>query len=192
MIRDTLLANLSHRFSIALIHLPSLRSLAIALLLLGLYALIAFPLGVYSGFFSRTQVSSKKIQLQVMIGAIVAPALLEELVFRVLLLPSPHDSPTLSQWLMWGTLSLILFIVYHPLNGWLFFRRGRELFQKPIFLTLAALLGIICTVSYAYSGSVWIPALIHWVIVVIWLLKLGGYEKLHGVAGESSSTLNKP
>ncbi|HBQ99367.1 MAG: CPBP family intramembrane metalloprotease [Roseofilum sp. SBFL] len=187
MMIDTIVSDLSHRFSITLIHLPSLRSLAIAALLLGFYALIALPLGFYSQFLSRTLVRNKKIQLQVMIQAIATPALSEEVVFRVLLLPNPQNSPTLSQWLLWGSISLILFILYHPINGLLFFPPGRKVFQHPIFLTLAALLGVICTLSYAYSGCLWIPALIHWVIVVIWLLKLGGYEKLSVVAPEVSS-----
>ncbi len=163
----------------AVLKLPSLSSVALAALLLGVYALIALPIGFHTQFLTRKLVADKAIQWRILLSTLLTPAITEEVVFRVLLLPSPSTSPPLSAWLLWGTLSLILFILYHPLNGWLWFPPGRVVFQTPSFLGLAALLGMICTLSYADSGSLWIPALMHWIIVVVWLLGLGGYDKLN-------------
>ncbi|MBW4471630.1 MAG: CPBP family intramembrane metalloprotease [Stenomitos rutilans HA7619-LM2] len=102
------------------------------------------------------------------------PSLLEELGFRVLLLPHPteHASPT-TRWLL-SSLGWLLFVVYHihPFVP--------TFFRTPPFLTGAGLLGIICTLSYLKSGSIWMPVVIHWSIVVAWLLIFGGLEKFHG------------
>jgi predicted Abi (CAAX) family protease len=73
-----------------------------------------------------------------------------------------------------------MFIVYHPLNALSFFPKGLKTFFNWVFLVLAALLGIICSIAYLQSGSLWTPVVIHWLAVVIWLLLLGGYGKLYG------------
>ncbi len=72
-----------------------------------------------------------------------------------------------------------MFIVYHPLNALSFFPRGLETFFNVIFLVLAALLGIVCSIAYIQSGSLWTAVGIHWFAVVVWLLLLGGYRKLY-------------
>jgi predicted Abi (CAAX) family protease len=79
---------------------------------------------------------------------------------------------------VWATLSLFLFVIYHPLNALTFFSQGRETFFDPIFLCLAAGLGIICTITYYQTGSLWLPVLIHWLVVVVWLLCFDGLTKL--------------
>ncbi|MFB2837851.1 type II CAAX prenyl endopeptidase Rce1 family protein [Floridanema evergladense] len=79
----------------------------------------------------------------------------------------------------WGSLSLVLFIIYHPMNAVTFFPAGRKTFFNPIFLLLAAVLGIVCSVVYLQSGSLWLPVIIHWLVVVVWLVFLGGYKQLH-------------
>ena len=108
----------------------------------------------------------------------LTPALFEEIIFRVLLLPYPtelnHFWPTIGAMV----LSLLLFVAYHPLNAWLFYKAGRPLFFQPIFLALAALLGFGSTCLYWFTGSLWLITLFHWAIVVIWLLFLGGNAKL--------------
>ena len=99
------------------------------------------------------------------------PALLEETVFRVLLLPHPME-PVLNikRWLL-SLISWFGFMAYHlhPFTP-LFFR-------EPAFLVGAGSIGIICTISYLKSGSAWVPITLHWLIVVVWLLLFGGLEK---------------
>lgn len=65
----------------------------------------------------------------------------------------------------------------HPLN---IFAAGHDtIFRTPVFLLSAALLGVACTVAYLHTGSLWVPVVIHWIIVAVWLVLLGGYKKLY-------------
>ena len=107
------------------------------------------------------------------------PALIEELVFRVLLLPRTTENLPIGLVWFWVGISLVLFIVYHPLNAISFFPSGRDTFFNLIFLTLAGLLGFVCSLAYLQSGSLWTPVFIHWLVVAVWLLLLGGYGKLY-------------
>ena len=97
--------------------------------------------------------------------ALVAPSLAEELVFRGALQPGRLDSPAA---LAASALSLIAFIVWHPVQvrtGWF---TGQPIFQAPGFLVMAGLLGLVCTISVHRSGSLWPAATMHWVVVMVW------------------------
>jgi predicted Abi (CAAX) family protease len=77
-------------------------------------------------------------------------------------------------------LSLVLFVVYHPLNALTFYPVGRSTFMNPVFLLLAAVLGVACSIAYLLFGSIWPAVAIHWLAVTAWLLLLGGYRRLYG------------
>jgi predicted Abi (CAAX) family protease len=94
------------------------------------------------------------------------PAITEELFFRALLLPRTSENVSISVLLLWGCISLLLFVIYHPLNTVSFFPRGANTFFDFVFLLLAALLGIICSITYLQSGSLWTAVVIHWLTVV--------------------------
>ena len=47
-------------------------------------------------------------------------------------------------------------------------------FHNPYFLIIVTLLGITCSIAYIYSKSLWVPVIIHWLTVLIWVLLLGG------------------
>jgi predicted Abi (CAAX) family protease len=106
------------------------------------------------------------------------PALVEELVFRVIALPYPTGLNPFWPTVAAMGLSLVLFVLYHPLNALLFYPKGRGLFFQPIFLGLATLLGAIATVLYWQTGSLWLITIFHWLVVVVWLMALGGYAQL--------------
>lgn len=53
-----------------------------------------------------------------------------------------------------------------------------RVFLDPVFLVLVTLLGIVCTITYLKSGSVWLPILFHWLMVVVWIIFLGGWQKV--------------
>lgn len=142
------------------------------------YGLIAVPFGIWRGFLQLDFHLSKSIIAKIAATSLIAPAILEELFFRVILLPHPSENLDFKQISIWSTVSLFVFIVYHPLNGITFFPAGKKTFCDPVFLILAAFLGLCCTVAYLFSGSVWISIIIHWFAVVIWLLCLGGISKL--------------
>lgn len=166
------------RLITAILTIPNTQDWAYAALLLLIYALISLPLGLKSRFIQVDIQSSREIVAAVIFGAFIMPGITEELFFRVLLLPHPTENASLAAQFIWGGISLVIFLVYHPLN---IFARGHDVtFRNPVFLLLAALLGVVCTLSYLQSGSLWPPVVIHWLIVVVWLLLLGGYRELHG------------
>ncbi|NEO12443.1 MULTISPECIES: CPBP family glutamic-type intramembrane protease [unclassified Moorena] len=137
-----------------------------------------------SPLFRETDVSAVNVKtswhpvLKILITALFTPAILEEIFFRVLLLPHPSENPSLISIYAWSTVSLFIFVIYHPLNAITFYPAARETFFKPMFLFLATLLGIICTIAYLQSGSIWTAVFIHWLFVVIWLIGLGGKKRL--------------
>lgn len=146
-------------------------------LLLG-YGLLVIPVGFKRGFLTWEGVKISPKQCLQMLQLLLMPALIEELLFRVLLLPHPFESVARQEWLFWLIISLTLFIVYHPINALLFYPKGKKIFRQPVFLVFAGLLGIVCAISYKITGSLWPPVIIHWLIVVIWLFILGGEKKL--------------
>lgn len=163
----------------ALFTIPNIQAWLYSAVLLGAYALVALPIGFRFGFLNVNIKYQRKTVTGVIATCIFFPAITEELFFRVFLLPHPSEQTAIANQLFWGILSLGSFIIYHPLNALTFYPAGLKIFFKPVFLLLAALLGVICTLAYFQSGSLWTPALLHWLIVVVWLLLLGGYDKLH-------------
>lgn len=145
--------------------------------LLLLYGAIVIPVGLWKKLLTWEPV----IQWQVVVsaGAIAffVPSLLEESIFRVLLLPSPTTRPATFQLLAWGSLSLVLFIAAHPINALLYLKAARPTFFDPLFLSFAGLLGLVCSWVYWHSSSLWVPTVLHWVVVIIWLLLLGGLRR---------------
>ncbi|WP_208099188.1 CPBP family glutamic-type intramembrane protease [Nostoc sp. 106C] len=138
------------------------------------------PFGLYLGFL-KFGFGQFKIEESIKILAIClfTPAITEELFFRVLLLPHVTEDVSRNKKWLWGGISLVIFIVYHPLNALTAYPAGFPTFMNPVFLLQAAFLGIVCTIAYFQSGSLWPSVVMHWVIVVVWLLFFGGYEKLN-------------
>lgn len=135
------------------------------------YALLFLPIGLQVGFLRWQPVSNPGVCLGVGLSALVMPGIAEELVFRLLLVPHPTEPmpPLTRRFLIVG--SWVLFVLYH-VHPWapLFFR------QFP-FLLGSGLLGMGCTLAYLQSRSIWTAVFFHWLIVVLWLLLLGGLEK---------------
>jgi len=145
---------------------------AVGLLLL--FALAYLSIGLVLGFLKLDVQSSWQTITSVVLGAFFMPSLLEELGFRVLLLPHPTESILPSKRWVLSILSWLLFVAYH-LHPFV-----PSFFRTTAFLLGAGLLGIIYTVSYLKSGSVWISVIMHWLIVVAWLLLFGGLERFQG------------
>jgi len=171
---------IAHRLITAVSTLPDAEAWLHAAALILIFTIIALPIGFQRGFL---QIEVLRASWSKIIGIIATslfmPAVIEELFFRVLLLPrSTENVSPLGLW-FWGCISLAMFIAYHPLNALSFFPRGLKTFFHVVFLVLAALLGIVCSIAYIQSGSLWTPVVIHWLAVVVWLLLLGGYKKLY-------------
>ncbi len=143
-----------------------------AMVLLMVYGAVYLPVGFASGFLTVEPRLNWSTILGVTIGAFVSPGLTEESVFRVLLIPHRVEPVRpIVRW-VWTIFSWAAFVIYHPLNP-----LGQPFFASPIFLLGAGLLGAVCTSSYLRSGSFWITVVMHWLIVVVWLLLLGGLKK---------------
>lgn len=150
-----------------------------SLLVLGIYAALALGHGFRSGFLTgpwRWPPLGRLLPRAA--GLLLMPALVEELIFRVALLPHPLEGEHGGPLLAWIALSTGLFVLYHPLAARLWYRQARVLFHDPRFLVQCTLLGLACGLVYVVTGSLWPPVLIHWLAVLVWLEPLQGRLRL--------------
>lgn len=162
------------------VKLPNLWEWGAAFSILCGYSAIALSIGFSSHFLQFKRWNGTRWQTVLLLMRLFwMPALFEELIFRVMLLPAARAAITTQAWIIWAIFSLVLFIAYHPFNAKTFYKRGNPTFFDPVFLTLTGLLGIACTLAYWLTHSLLIITLIHWIVVVIWLTLLGGMERLH-------------
>jgi len=150
-----------------------------SLLVLGIYGALALGYGFRSGFLSgpwRWPPLARLLPRAA--GLLLLPALVEELIFRVALLPHPLEGEHGGSLLAWIALSTGLFVLYHPLAARLWYRRARPVFDDPRFLVQCTLLGLACALVYVVTGSLWPPVLIHWLAVLVWLEPLQGQLRL--------------
>lgn len=184
-----LLALFWRRLQVALTTWPDPEGWLWTLGLLLIYGTVALILGFSYRFLSRGVTPQR--WLQITLSALFAPALLEEIGFRVLLLPHLNEGYPLQLWWIWGGLSLLLYVLYHPLNALTLYQAGYPTFLRPIFLVLTAGLGLICTLIYQWTGSLWPPLLLHWIVVSIWLCRLGGWGRLSSSRSSGRSSGSK-
>jgi len=102
------------------------------------------------------------------------PSLFEEMFFRAFLLPHKERKLSRVHLFLYSCFSILAFIVWHPLNAMTVNRPAYPIFTNPIFLCLATFMAIACTVTYLKTGSIWIPIVIHWLTVLIWVFFLSG------------------
>jgi predicted Abi (CAAX) family protease len=159
-----------------------------SLLVMAVYGALALGLGVASGFLSLPWQWPPLVEaLPRLAKLLLMPALVEELLFRVLLIPHPIEGFPWLPLLGWNALSLGLFVLYHPVATRLWYPQARALFDDPRFLLQATLLGVACSLAYGFTGSLWPPVLIHWMAVVIWLEPFRGREQL-GLAAQAAGS----
>lgn len=152
--------------------LPDPRHWLEALILFGIYAAITAPVMIVTDMFTF-QPRFDTTLLIIAVIAFFAPALGEELVFRVFLQPKPgqdHKQRRLMirQSLFWIRigLSLILFLLWHPAQIWLGLPTAQSMFAEPVFLGAAGLMAVACTISYQRSASIWPAITAHWALIV--------------------------
>jgi predicted Abi (CAAX) family protease len=148
----------------AIFTLPSARGWLETLLFFFLFSVIALPTASSSSFFSTRM--SFIDWLPILVTTFFIPALFEEIIWRVLLVPKPG---TKYFWPV-SIFSLIFYVLSHPLGAWLFRPTARDIFYSPAFLFLATLLGLTCLITYARTKSLWACVVIHWLVVAVWLL----------------------
>jgi predicted Abi (CAAX) family protease len=163
----------------ALTAIPDARSWLACSLVFVIFVACAGPIGLASGLLSPTtpHLTIERIFSTAAI-VFIQPALLEEVVFRGLLLPRNPRSVSRPRLVSVAVVALALYVVSHPINAMLFRPGALHVFANPVYLVLATLLGIACTAAYFISKSLWPPVAIHWAAVLIWLWFLGGERLL--------------
>lgn len=136
------------------------------------YGLFALGVGLSSGLLQLEFPSLFEV-LVLPIMLIVYPSLIEEVVFRGLLLPRRLMAASGLHQFLAVTISTGLFVLMHPLNAWLIGLSDTSQFLEPSFLAIVTALGYTCGFIYLKSGSLRAPILVHWATVVSWNLFLG-------------------
>lgn len=119
------------------------------------------------------------------------PSAIEELVVRAAIIPGIAERSNRQKNLTWSAISLLIYIVYHLpgglaadfINGLMGNQTAYFMtFANPIFLIETGLLGLCCTIIYLRTRSIWPSIIFHWLVVVAWLIFLGGYDMLNPMA----------
>lgn len=165
----------------AILTFPPVRTWLHCLLVYAVFSALTLSIGFGSGLLRPilADLSPKTFAL-LAITTLLSPALLEEVIFRVLPLPRDATRVTKPRLALVSTLSLVAFIAAHPLGAWLFRPAAWALFTSPDFLVIAALLGAASTAVYLISKSLWPSVLLHWTAVLTWIALLGGQSLLKG------------
>eukprot|EP00775_Hariotina_reticulata_P002867 gene2867-3159_t len=114
---------------------------------------------------------------QVLFVVFCTRGLAEEVVFRVMALPHPAvDGYTSSKdFAVRAMVSTAVFVAAHLLIPG---QRQRQAYWDPRFLLMSTMFSALCSVMYYLTGSLLVIWLVHGVPVAIWLLLLGGAEKV--------------
>lgn len=97
------------------------------LVMLALYSLVALPFGLRNKFLVRQRAGLAPVGFGLdALRRFVAPALLEETIFRVMLLPHPVEGVPGDRWLLWGIVSFGAFILYHVVLDKTLYRGPRQ------------------------------------------------------------------
>ena len=150
----------------------------ITLVTLAVYGLLALSFGRRSGFLARRwRWPPLRLLLPRAAWLLLTPALVEELLFRLCLIPAPNEGVSAAATAAWLALSVGLFVLYHPLAARLWYPQARQLFDRPVFLGQCSLLGLACGLVFASTGALWTAVLIHWLAVLSWLEPLQGRQR---------------
>ncbi len=99
---------------------------------------------------------------------LIVPALGEEILFRGLLIPRRHAGVAVM------ALSVLLFVLWHPLQALTVGPPWAAAFLDPFFLTAGTIFGTALARIYSATGSLWLCIFAHWLVVFGWKTFLGG------------------
>lgn len=151
-----------------------------------IYVPVFFVIALLYGFHNDIfQINLIGIELVFILPFIlfVFPSFLEEIVFRGLLIPNRASDKGVLKVIFYIIFSSLVYTIWHPLNAITINRNAINLFLDIHFLFIVFFLGVICGYSYVYSRSLWVPILIHWITVMVWVSALGGRNLALGVSG---------
>ena len=165
----------------ALRTLPDLRTWAKCGILYGIFLAAALLIGLLTGFLHPgVSQATPMAMIATSLIVFVHPAFVEELIFRVVLLPRDPTSMPRGRAMGIAVVALALYVGSHPLNAVLFRPEAAPVFENTVYLLVVTMLGLTCTAAYWISKSIWPAVTIHWLTVVLWLWLLGGQALLSG------------
>ena len=164
-------------FRASLVAKPSTKQLLESFVIITLYVIGALAIGFGTGFFKPGFLCTDiHVYFILALSMIIFPSFMEEAVFRVLLLPNPYNLCEGRATALASIPSVSLYVAWHPfyasISG-----IGSPTFNAP-FLSIVLILGITCTWLYLRTGSIWVPTIVHWLTVVIWVFFFGGRNRL--------------
>lgn len=168
------------RFVRAYSTLPGFWGWVYAAFLFAVFAAIALPTGLATGFLKFEAMRDTPGQFIVFAAiAFVVPSLLEETLYRGLLLPHPLEEASFTSTAWQTILSVTLFVVGHPLVA-IWVPSAQEMFFDPRFLALTFVFGIASSLAYLRTGSIWPSVLMHWGLILAWKVRFGGWIMAFG------------
>jgi predicted Abi (CAAX) family protease len=180
----TLLSTIFLRLGLTITILPTASQVLMGWLLLFGYCSIAIPFAFKFGLANLESIQvwwnlqlyvyglrlrNNRRALLLLISLVVWLAI-EEILLRVAIIPLSWEQLTPRSWWLCLLLSWSLATLKYPL----FYGQFNNLFQRPSSWVLGALLELFCTLVYVSSNSFWLTLWVHWSIVALWLLPLGG------------------
>lgn len=141
--------------------------------ILMVYSLAALAIGFSSGIYTVQLVDLNRFWF-LPLTLFLFPSIPEEFFFRGLLIPRNGIELPWQRSVAYVVFSAFAFTIWHPLNAITINPTAKPFFLDIYFLIIVFLLGITCGLSYLLSRSIWVPVLIHWLTVVVWVLFLGG------------------
>ena len=137
------------------------------------FAAIALGAGFATGLI-RFELISARLAPLLLVTLFVFPSLLEEAFFRGVLIPRDTLERGRARTAIAIGWSTLLFVAWHPFNAATINPSHPAIFFDPVFLFITAALGVTCGYGYVVSKSLWMPVLIHWATVIVWVFFLGG------------------
>ena len=150
-----------------------LREMKLSLSLTLFFAVIAFFIGSNANLYGIKTPDSQMIYI-LPLSLFIFPSFLEESFFRGILIPNNTREKGPKSVLLLTLISATLFMLWHPFNALTINLSAKGIFLNPYFLMIVFCLGLVCSLSYIYSRSLWAPIIIHWITTVIWVIFLGG------------------
>jgi predicted Abi (CAAX) family protease len=150
-----------------------LRLLKLSAVILLVYAIIAIYVLLETGIFTFQFLKSKMVFI-LPFSLFLFPSFIEESFFRGVLIPINTKTKGLKFVMLMVLMSATIFTLWHPLNGLTLSLANQDIFLNPYFLIIVFYLGVACSLSYIYSQSLWVPVIIHWLTVFIWVVFWGG------------------
>lgn len=114
------------------------------------------------------------LALLLYIVIILYNAFVEEIIFRGILIPPKYRNVPQKKSYLSAIFSISIFVAWHPITALFFSHPKRHLFLDPAILCIVTLLAMACSITYLRTSSLWMPIIIHWITIIVWVLGFGG------------------